>query len=128
MHVKNRPFRVGNQSETDWREYDFFNVTAGLSIHDTSPECAIAYDYELVRMSQPLCDRIMECQDTLSRGHAWASSVPYHCRWFPNLIPGEVPEHPELEPLIPTACLLAEWFPAPWLAGSQKERRAVVRG
>jgi hypothetical protein len=111
---------------TDWREYDFFKSIDGLKVDDNSTECAIAYDYELARDCRPLCARIVACPDALERAQAWVSSMPYHSRWFPNLTPGVVPEHPELEPLIPTACLLAPWFPAPWLAGSLSERRAVI--
>ena len=110
----------------DWREYDFFSLVDGLNVHDSSPECAIAYDCELARDCQPLCTRIATCPNALERAKAWAEAMPYHSRWFTGLTPGAVPERPDLEPLIPTACLLAPWFPAPWLAGSLTERRAVI--
>jgi hypothetical protein len=120
------PSEPSDQFAIDWREYDFFRPTEGLSIHDDSPEYALAYDFELVRTSQPLCARIVACPNGLERATAWAASVPYHSRWFPGLTPGEVPERPELEPRIPTACLLTPWFPAPWLTGSPGARRRVV--
>ena len=111
---------------TDWREYDFFRSIDGLKVNDNSTECAIAYDYELARDCQPLCTRIAACPNTLERAKAWTEDMPYHSRWFTSLTPGAVPERPDLEPLIPTACLLAPWFPAPWLAGSLTERQTVV--
>jgi hypothetical protein len=111
---------------TDWREYDFFRSIDGLKVNDNSTECAIAYDYELARDCQPLCTRIATCPNVLGRAQAWTETMPYHSRWFTSLTPGVVPERPDLEPLIPTACLLAPWFPAPWLAGSLAERQTVV--
>jgi hypothetical protein len=111
----------------DWREFDFFRSDGGLSSSDDSPECAIAYDYELVRDCQLLCARIAACPNRLECAKTWTESMPYRSRWFTNLIPGVVPERPDLEPLIPTACLLAPWFPASWLAGSPDARHAVVR-
>ena len=110
----------------NWREFDFFRERGGLSSSDDSPEHAMTYDYELVRDCQPLCAQITACPHTLERAKAWAESTPYYSRWFTNLMPGLVPERPDLEPLIPTACLLAPWFPAPWLTGSLTERRAVI--
>jgi hypothetical protein len=110
----------------DWREFDFFRSIGGLSSSDDSPEYAITYDYELARDCRPLCARIVACSNRLERAKAWAESMPYHSRWFTNLMPGVVPERPGMEPLIPTACLLAPWFPAPWLTGSLTERRAVI--
>jgi hypothetical protein len=110
----------------DWREYDFFRSIGGLKTTNDTPECALAYDYELAHDCPPLCTQIAACPNAVERGLAWASSMPYQSRWFGNLTPGIVPERPELEPLIPTACLLAPWFPSPWLAGSFSERRAVM--
>ena len=82
---------------TDWREYDFFRSIDRLNVHDNSPECAIAYDYELARDCQPLCPRIAMCSNASERAKAWVESMPYHSRWFTNLIPGVVPEICEID-------------------------------
>src|SRR5205823_3073728 len=91
-----------------------------------SLECEIAYDVELVRECQPLIELILGCPDRVEKAQTWIASYPYLSRWAPNLT-GKVIDHPEREPLIPTACLLTPWFPAPWLTGSKEDRRQIVR-
>jgi hypothetical protein len=112
----------------DWRELDFFRSRGGLSTAD-SLESAIAYDFELVRCSSALVDYILTFEDRKQRALASLTRTPYLARWADGLKAGHVPENIEslrLEPIIPTACLIASWFPAPWLSGSCKEQKQIV--
>jgi hypothetical protein len=109
----------------DWREYDFFRTTGGLSASDDSPESVIAYDCELVLGCPPLVERVQLIPDRIEKARRWVEAYPYLSRWMPSS--GVAIERPELAPLIPTACLLAGWFPAHWLAGSKAARLSIVR-
>jgi hypothetical protein len=113
----------------DWREFDFFRPRYGLSAAD-SLESEIAYDFELVRCSSALVDYILTFEDRRSRALASLARNAYLARWADGLKAGYVPEDIEslrLQPVIPIACLIAPWFPAPWLSGSCKERRQIVQ-
>src|SRR4029077_18674848 len=90
----------------------------------------IAYDFELVRCSSALVDYILTFEDRKQRALSSLARTPYLARWAGGLKAGHVPEKIEtlkLEPIIPTACLIASWFPCPWLHGSCKERRQIVQ-
>jgi hypothetical protein len=106
---------------SDWRELDFFRAHYGLSKRTDQLEAAICYDFELPRECRPLIDHILSIPDRVELARSYLEGVPYYARWAPNYS-----EHPELEPIIPLVCLLASWFPAPWLAGAKKERQRIV--
>jgi hypothetical protein len=113
----------------DWRELDFFRSRGGLSTTD-SLESEIAYDFELVRCSSALVDYILTFEDRRSRALPSLARNAYLARWADGLKAGHVPENIEtlrLAPIIPTACLIASWFPCPWLHGSCKERLQIIQ-
>jgi hypothetical protein len=109
----------------DWREVDFFRIRDGLTPSDTT-EAEIAYDFELTREYPPLIERILACPDRTEIARAHLASVPYLACWAPSLRSAFVTS-PEFAPLIPTACLLAPWFPATWLYGSRVDRQNLVK-
>jgi hypothetical protein len=111
----------------DWRELDFFRERGGLSIESDLLEAEVCYDYELPRESSPVIKQILDCSGRAEKAMDWIKSLPYLCRWAPNLRVGNTPEPSEHPPVIPTACLLAQWFPLPWLAGSEVQRHSIVK-
>jgi hypothetical protein len=112
--------------ENDWRELDFFHRVKGLSRTTDLIEAAMCYDLELVRECLPLIDRILAVPDRRQKGLDLVAREPYLARWSGNLEAGKVVENQETEPWIPTVCLLAPWFPEPWLAGCKAERARIV--
>jgi hypothetical protein len=110
----------------DWRELDFFRARYGLSKRTDQLEAEICYDYELVRECKPLIDYILSFPNRAERARSYLQRLPDYARWAPNLETGVCSEHPEHEPIIPLACLLASWFPAPWLSGQKTERQRIV--
>lgn len=122
---------VVNESQLDWRELDFFRSRGGLSTTD-SLESEIAYDFELVRCSNALVEHILTFEDRRSRALSSLARNAYLARWADGLKAGYIPKDEDIEslrlqPVIPTACLIASWFPCPWLHGSCKERRQIVQ-
>ena len=107
----------------DWVEYDFFRSPAGLSPYSDLLEAEICYDYELLRESSALVAKLVATPDRLVKAASWVASLPYLSRW---MLSRWLAESEARQPLIPTACLLASWFPAPWLTGAKSERRQVI--
>jgi hypothetical protein len=129
MHNKPQPTEAENQIVLDWREWDFFRERSGLSLKADQSEIEVAYDYELVRESEPVKERILACLERESIVLEWVARYPYQAHWAPNLEKGRVYSETglKLAPLIPSAACLADWFPSPWLCGSRTERHRIVK-
>jgi hypothetical protein len=110
----------------EWPEYDFFRTNGGLSSNTDGVEMEICYDYELARCSQKLVQRILAWDDRQRVARSLVQDGPYQARSAWLLEKDDVGENPIWRPWVPTAALLASWFPDPWLCGPAPERKNVV--
>jgi hypothetical protein len=108
----------------DWREFHFFKAVVGLSRNDQL-SIQVCLDYELAREWRLMVEVLANCsekqrQDVLSMPETRRyAAIPCDSIDVPN-------EWPDIPP-VPTACLAASWFPAPWLSGPAKERENIVK-
>jgi hypothetical protein len=119
--------RIRRTDSLDWREFNFFKPGVGLSRHDQL-SIRVCLDYELARQWLLLVELLANCsekkrQDVLfmpeSRRFARA---PYYSADLPLL---SLLDDPDMPP-VPTVCIAASWFPAPWLSGPARERDKIV--
>ena len=63
-------------------------------------------------------------QDIVSLPETYRNAAIHHHSISTPL--DELPELPD-DPPVPTVCIAASWFPAPWLSGPAREREKIVK-
>jgi hypothetical protein len=115
-------------------ELDFFNVAGErqsrkkFSRRESGIELEICNDYELARECPRLIEFILAWKDREQKALAWVEIAPEFARSM------DVPEGADVDiadksvwrPFLPTAVLLAGWFPKPWLYGTSAQRQKIV--
>jgi hypothetical protein len=115
-------------------ELDFFNVAGEpasenkFSRRDSGIELEICYDYELARMCETLIERIRAWKDRKQKALDWVKSAPEFARsmFLPEVTDVDIVDKAVWRPFLPTAVLLAGWFPKPWLYGASSQRQKIV--
>jgi hypothetical protein len=113
--------RISRPDSLDWREFDFFKEGAGLSRNDQL-SIQVCLDYELAREWRLLVEWLKNCSE---KQRQEVLSMPESRR--DAAIPFDSPFDPVEMPPVPTACVAASWFPAPWLSGPARERDRIIK-
>jgi hypothetical protein len=113
--------KIGRTTSLDWREFDFFKAGVGLSRHDQL-SIRVCLDYELAREWRLLVECLKNCSEKQKQE---VLSMPESRR--DAAIPFESPFDPADMHPVPTVCIAASWFPAPWLSGPAGNREKIVK-
>jgi hypothetical protein len=119
---------IRRTNSLDWREFNFFKAGAGLSRHDRL-SIQVCLDYEFARQWLLLVELLANCsekkkEDVLSMPESRRfARAPYYSADLPLL---QLLDNPDM-PQVPTVCIAASWFPAPWLSGPARDRDKIVK-
>src|SRR5262245_26923069 len=120
--------RISRTPSLDWREFNFFKDGAGLSRNDQL-SIQVCLDYERAREWGLLVELLARCSQKQRQGVVSLPETYRHAAIHHHSIGtplDELPEEPDL-PLVPTVCIAASWFPAPWLSGPAGERDRIIK-
>jgi hypothetical protein len=120
--------RIKRTDSLDWREFNFFKPDVGLLRHDQL-SIQVCLDYERAREWRLLVALMAKCsekqrQAVISLPETYRYAAIHHHSISTPL--DELEGTPETPP-VPTACVEASWFPAPWLSGPARERDRIIK-
>jgi hypothetical protein len=120
--------RIRRTTSLDWREFNFFKAGVGLSRYEAL-SIQVCLDYELAREWRLLVELLAKCSDKQRQDIISLPETYYYAAIHHNSVGtplDELPDMPDCPP-VPTVCIAASWFPAPWLSGPAREREKIVK-
>jgi hypothetical protein len=120
--------KISRSDSLDWREFNFFKSGAGLSRQDQL-SIQVCFDYELAREWRLLVELLAKCSEEQRKGVVSLPETYRYAAIHHHLIDTPLDELPEVpdDPPVPTVCISASWFPAPWLPGPARERDRIIK-
>jgi hypothetical protein len=111
--------KIRRTTSLDWREFNFFKTGVGLSRNDQL-SVQVCLDYELARE----CPWIVEEPNLSEKERQRTIAEATHRYEFGIFNEGGAQERMFVFPIV---CIVASWFPSPWLSAPEKERQKVIK-